>query len=383
MATVFDADVAVIGLGTMGSLTSWRLAAAGLKVLGFEQHGFAHDRGAAGGDTRRIATHSMGDAREVRLVQESITLWRTLEAETSTALLNLNGGLVIGPPDAPGLVNARNSARSLDLPQQYFAAGSAQGRYPQHYIGAQHDVLFDPNAGYIRAQPAVLAALTAARHRGASLHDRAKVIKFDSDTDGVTLQLDGGQVRVRRTVVAAGPWLSELLPAYATKVQIRRVLQAWFLPHDIALFHPDVFPVYQRTGDTRIYGFPTIDGATIKMGIVAPVPEVLQSASDLHQQIVPEQTDFFRKLVARYFPQVHPEPARISAYVEGYTKGMQGLFGPIASMPNVIAMGGFSGTGFKFAPVFAEIAAQIAGAGSTSRNVDFLSPDRPLEDWET
>ena len=91
----YDADAAVIGLGTMGSLASWRLAAAGLSVVGFEQFGLAHDRGAAGGDLRRVATHSMGDPREVPIVQRSLALWRALEEETGTSLGHR-------PPGRPG-----------------------------------------------------------------------------------------------------------------------------------------------------------------------------------------------------------------------------------------------------------------------------------------
>lgn len=51
-----NADVAVIGLGSMGSMTIWQLARRGVSVIGFEQFGIGHDRGAAGGDTRIFRT---------------------------------------------------------------------------------------------------------------------------------------------------------------------------------------------------------------------------------------------------------------------------------------------------------------------------------------
>src|SRR5258708_31518490 len=62
-----DADVGIVGLGSTGSMAAWRLARAGLSVHGFEQFGIAHDRGAAGGESRRFATHAMGDPRDVPL----------------------------------------------------------------------------------------------------------------------------------------------------------------------------------------------------------------------------------------------------------------------------------------------------------------------------
>ena len=41
--------------------------------------------------------------------------------------------------------------------------------------------------------------------------------------------------------------------------------------------------------------------------------------------------------------------------------------------PNVILCGGFSGHGFKFAPVVGEIAAELALEGGSQHQIDFLS----------
>ena len=41
--------------------------------------------------------------------------------------------------------------------------------------------------------------------------------------------------------------------------------------------------------------------------------------------------------------------------------------------PNLILCGGFSGHGFKFAPVIGEIAADLALDGGTRHDIDFLS----------
>jgi sarcosine oxidase len=47
-----DADVAVVGVGTAGSMALWQLAAAGVDAVGFERVAPGHDRGAVGGETR-------------------------------------------------------------------------------------------------------------------------------------------------------------------------------------------------------------------------------------------------------------------------------------------------------------------------------------------
>jgi sarcosine oxidase len=51
-----DAEVAVIGTGTMGAMTLRGLARAGVSAIGFEQHAIGHDRSAAGGEGRIFRT---------------------------------------------------------------------------------------------------------------------------------------------------------------------------------------------------------------------------------------------------------------------------------------------------------------------------------------
>lgn len=378
-----DADVGIVGLGSTGSMAAWRLARAGLSVHGFEQFGIAHDRGAAGGESRRFATHGMGDPRDVPLAVEALRLWRELETETGRDLLTLNGGITIGPSDAPGLINAERSAIAYGLPYEHWSTLELRRRYPQHRIDSGHEAVLDPNGGFLRPQLAVLAAASAARARGAVIHDHNAVIAIEPYTDGVSVRTASGTMRFGKLIVAPGPWSGRLLPQLNSKIQTRRVLQVWFLPTKIDPYLPGVFPVFQRTGDVRVYGFPAIDGATVKLGITAEGPkvEVVEDPDHLSLEVSQAQIRDFHELVAAYLPDLHPDAIRVSVYMEGYTTSMRGLVGPLNDMPNVIALCGFSGTGFKFAPVLGEIAAQYAAKGQSSYDVEFLVPDRPQEPW--
>ncbi|MCU1659772.1 MAG: putative sarcosine oxidase [Pseudonocardiales bacterium] len=378
---IYDADVAVVGLGSVGSMATWRLAESGSSVHGFEQHALGHDRGAAGGESRRFATHGMGDPREVPLVVESQRLWRALESRTGRDLLNLNGGLIIGPDGAPSLVNAQTSVTTFDLPHEHLSSKALRERYPEHRIDPNHLGLLDPLAGYVRPQVAVVAGVEAARSLGAAIHDHVAVLAIEPDADGVTVVADDGTYRFGAAVVAPGPWFRRLLPQFQTRVQTRRVLQAWFIPRNMGPYHPDRFPVFQRTGDVRVYGFPSIDGATVKLGVTAKVPEIVADPDNLDPSITAEHREGFRDMVAEFLPGLYPDPVRISVYMEGYSTSMQGLVGPVAGLPHVVAVCGLSGTGFKFVPVLGEIASEFAIGARTSYDVDFLLPDRPQDTW--
>ena len=50
-------DLAVVGLGSMGSATAWAATRQGLSVIGFEQFELGHERGASH-DTSRSLRHS-------------------------------------------------------------------------------------------------------------------------------------------------------------------------------------------------------------------------------------------------------------------------------------------------------------------------------------
>ena len=111
------ADVAVIGLGAIGSMALWRLAERGVAVRGYERFGIAHDRGASAGQTRRFSVQSQRDPRVTPLAMEALGLWRELEQHTERELLRQTGGVIIGPEGTPEILCATASAKDNGLPQ--------------------------------------------------------------------------------------------------------------------------------------------------------------------------------------------------------------------------------------------------------------------------
>src|SRR5215475_2096201 len=91
-----DAEVAVIGTGTMGSMTLWNLARAGIPAIGFEQYTLGHDRSAAGGESRIFRVAYREGPQYVPMLLRARDLWRELEAEAGRDLLTVTGGLMIG-----------------------------------------------------------------------------------------------------------------------------------------------------------------------------------------------------------------------------------------------------------------------------------------------
>src|SRR5262245_48145092 len=103
-------DVAVIGLGAMGSAAAFHLAKRGRKVLGLDRYRPPHAFGSSHGQSRIIREAYFEHPVYVPLVQRAYELWDDLARESGAPLLTTTGGLMIGRPDGVLASGARRSA---------------------------------------------------------------------------------------------------------------------------------------------------------------------------------------------------------------------------------------------------------------------------------
>src|SRR5438270_13981937 len=91
-------DVIVVGLGAMGSAAANHLAPHGKRVLGLDAFEAGHTLGSSHGETRIIRLAYFEHPDYVPLVRRAFELWQQLEHDADTRLLQVTGGLFIGPP---------------------------------------------------------------------------------------------------------------------------------------------------------------------------------------------------------------------------------------------------------------------------------------------
>jgi sarcosine oxidase len=372
-----DAEVAVIGVGTMGSMTLWRLARAGITAIGFEQHTLGHDRSAAGGESRIFRVAYREGPQYVPMLLRARELWRDLEAETGRDLLTVTGGLMIGDADSGELGNVIASAERFSLPHEVLDASSMAARYPQHHSLLPGEIaVLDRMAGVIRPEFAVLSAARRAQELGAAIHERTQVTAIEPDADGVTVHTSSRHYRVSQAVLAAGPWTARLAPGLAPSITPRRVVMTWHMAHDPAAYHPRRFPVSIRNSDgVHISAFPSIDGGSVKIAVAASFTD-LASPEDLDRNVDPGVMTVITDAVARFMPGLSSGPIRISAYMDGYTPDGHALVGPLPASPRTWLLGGFSGHGFKLSPAIGQVTVDLIRQGKTDLGLTYLSPSR-------
>ncbi len=108
-------DVIVLGVGGMGSAALYHLARRGVRTLGIEQFGIAHDRGSSQGGTRICRKAYFEHPDYVPLLHRAYELWDELEGAAGRELFRRAGLLLAGPADGQIIRGVRRSAVEYGL----------------------------------------------------------------------------------------------------------------------------------------------------------------------------------------------------------------------------------------------------------------------------
>jgi sarcosine oxidase len=371
-----SADVLVVGAGTMGSMALWRLARRGASVIGLERFAPGHDRGSGHGESRMTRTAYFEGPEYVPLVQAAHALWRELEAEAGVDLLTMTGALMIGRPDGALVAGALRSASAHGLAHQVLDPAEVAHRFPQHRLVAGQVALWEEAAGVLRPERAIRAAAGRAEALGARLVTGTRVTAVDAGAAGVEVRAGGEVYRARHLVVCAGPWLGGLLPGLGLPLAVERQVMTWFPPRsDPAPFAPGRFPVFirDREGLPAGYGLPALDGGAVKVGFHHGGRPADPDAPG--REVTEEDVAPVAAFVAETLPDLVPRPVRAEVCLYTNTPDEHFVAGGVG-LPGVTVLGGFSGHGFKFAPVMGEIAADLALTGATAYAIEGFRPAR-------
>jgi len=374
-----DAQVAVIGTGSIGSMALWQLARAGVDAIGFEQYAPGHDQAAAGGESRIFRTAYLEGAQYVPLLLRARELWRELEQETGTDLLTLNRGLMIGNEESVPMRNVLASAEDFDIPHRMLDEADMKREFPQHRMNPGEIAFLDEWAGVLRPEFAVMAAATAAQRRGARLVTGSRVTDLEPVASGVRVRCADQEWTVKQVLLTAGPWTNRFVPELAAHVRPKKVVMTWYHPRgSIADYEPAAFPIFIRDTDQQhVFGIPTLDGGSVKVAPHAPYGD-LNDADQLDRNVDASELVPINEAVSQMLPGLVPTPVRIASYMDAYTTDGHAIVGALPGVDNIYVLGGFSGHGFKMAPAFGQVAAELATDGKTGLPIEHLDPTRFL-----
>ncbi|XP_058018992.1 peroxisomal sarcosine oxidase isoform X2 [Ahaetulla prasina] len=309
-------DALVLGAGIQGSCAAYHLARRRLKTLLLDQFPLPHTRGSSHGQSR-ISRSAYPQDRYLALMAEAKRLWAQLEAESGTQLHRPMLALVVGRQENPEFQSYRRTMERHRLPCEILTPQELANRFPgiQPYGGEM--AVTDPTAGVLYANKALRAVQDLfQRHRGV-LRDGEKVLQILPGSV-VTVTTSRGKYQAKRLVVTAGAWTNQLLAPLGLQ-----------LPLQVCYHH----------------GSPTDpDKPNQKGGVSPPVPD-LQRLQDF---------------VSKYLPGLDPEPAVQEWCLYTNTPDRDFILDRHPRFENIVIGAGFSGHGFKFAPVVGKILCELS-----------------------
>lgn len=359
----------------MGSAASYHLARAGARVLGIDRFAPPHDLGSTHGRTRIIREAYFEHPSYVPLLRRAYELWDKLEREGGVRLFVQTGGLMIGPPGGTLVSGALESARTHGVPHELLAVDALRNRFPDFRPATDMVGVLELRAGLLLPERCVETHLTLARRHGASLRTGESVLHWDAGAGGVSVRTTGGHYRARRLVLAAGPWMPELVRAPSIPLAVERQCFHWFAPDAEAALDAARAPIalWEYAPGRLFATFPDL-GDGVKAGIhhegVITDPERVDRT--------PSETDerSIRELLATYLPAANG--ALVDAAVCLYTNTPDHHF-VIDAHPaheDVVIASPCSGHGFKFASVVGELLAELALGRSASFDLSLFRARR-------
>jgi sarcosine oxidase len=370
-------DVAVLGLGGIGSAIAAHCAARGASVIGLEQFGPAHNLGSSHGKSRMIRQAYFEDPSYVPLVLRSYELWRTLEKQTGENLLQITGVLSIGDEKSAIISGTQRAAAQHGLALEKWSRKELQARYRGLRTLPDEIALFEPDGGVLDPERSVSAHLKAAKSAGADLRFETAVRSWETTDGGATVHLSGGTtVSAKKLILSLGPWFKEALEELGVALRVQRNVQVWFSPATNSYAAPH-FPAFlvERAGlPAPLYGFPDF-GAGVKAAFHGFGD--LTTAGELEREIeITRDVAPVARAMDDWMPGAAETLREAAACMYSLTPDSDFVIDRHSNHPNVVLCGGFSGHGFKFAPVIGEIAADLALDGGSRHQIDFLSLKR-------
>src|SRR5256714_6050995 len=183
-------DVAIVGLGGIGSAIAAHCVGRGASVIGVEQFTPAHDRGSSHGKSRMIRQAYFEDPAYVPLVLRSYDLWRALERQSGQELLRITGVLSVGEENSKIISGTQRAAVRHGLALEKWSRGEVRERYPSVRLLEDEVALFEPDGGVLDPEQAVGAHLKAAQSFGAELRFNTAVRTWEASDRDVTVTLD-------------------------------------------------------------------------------------------------------------------------------------------------------------------------------------------------
>jgi sarcosine oxidase len=369
-------DDIVIGVGGMGSATTYQLAKRGQDVLGIERYDVPHAMGSSHGVSRIIRLAYYEDPAYVPLVRRAYDLWDEIQTQYGEQLLFETGSIDAAPADDPLFRGSRRSCEEYDIDHEVLTGAEVNERYPGYDIPDDHMAVYQPNGGYVLSERAIVAHTVEAQREGARVQARERVTDWEPEGDGVRVTTDRGEYTADNLVITSGAWAARHVEALDGIAVPQRQVLAWLQPQEPERFAPENFPVWNlQVEEGRFYGLPIVKVPGFKFGRYMHRQQDVDPDA-MNREPEPEDERLLREFAETHFPRGSGPTMGLATCMFTNTPDEHFVIDTLPDHPQVAVAAGFSGHGYKFASVIGEVLADLTVDGRTDHPIELFALDR-------
>ncbi|WP_194975412.1 N-methyl-L-tryptophan oxidase [Aquiflexum lacus] len=359
-------DVAVIGLGAVGSSTLWQLSKSGKRILGIDQFSPPHTMGSSHGETR-ITRLAVGEGMDfVPIVKRSHEIWEAIEALTGQKIMTTTGGLLF---DSGGKSWSKHGsegffkrtvqfAKEGDIPFEVFDSHELKKRFSEFNLEESGMAYYEPSAGFLKPELAITTQIKLAEENQAVIKTHTKVLGIRPlEGGGVNIITNQGQFEAGRAVISAGAWVKDFLSeSEKPHFKICRQILHW-LPKIGNAFELGKTPVYMwgfgEGAEDFVYGFPSLDGKCVKMASESFLEK--NHPDTLSREVSPDEDSLFiKEKIANRFNHIEKKVLQSKVCIYTVTQDSYFVVDELPDFPEVMVASACSGHGFKHSAALGE-----------------------------
>jgi sarcosine oxidase len=249
------------------------------------------------------------------------------------------------------------------------SGGTFNRQYPHFNLPNDWRVVYQSASGIVRPDATRTFLHAMARSRGARLLHDTPVLEVATHADTTRLRTAKEILTCDYLIVAAGSWLLKVLPQLEFPLRPERRVLAWFQPRIQTELCDGRVPIFCLNADGGWYGMPTPEGA-IKIG----------HDKHLSQQIDPdkpsiepsdEDADALKPCVQKYLTGFEPQTLAMKSCIYTLSQDRHFLMDRHPQHPQIFIFSCCSGHGFKYAPAYGEVAADMLSGKLQSETFSF------------
>lgn len=358
----------------MGLATAYALTKSTRRnVLLIDRYGISNEL-CSSNDINRVFRYAYGsDKLYTQMAVESLKLWHELERESGRKLLVPSGFLLMHGADeywSRFVEDSYKTLKELGLNTEPLEDAELKQRFSQ--FSAEKAVL-DPYAGALMAAEVLETLHYAVKRQGVRILEGEQVTKLHPSEAPEVETASRKRIRCKKLILTSGVWSNKLLREGLAKMTPTRQQLIYFKPKaNLERFQPGQFPIFFVD---NFYGIPAVGIDGVKVSFHG-LPEVVDPET-AKRTIDPEAVESCRAILRKHIPELADcQVVHSKVCIYDMTENSDFVISSDPEFVNVVYGYGFSGHGFKFAPLIGRLLAELALEESPSFNLGRFSAVR-------